>query len=192
VGRKPQPRLVAPTQLLYAQVVKVRNPRGQVVEVDTRVVCGGPRRVLQPWRLRQLGTTLQTACMERWEGTRRGVGAPRRRRPRCLSWSRGRPRGRLWRMVSLSHFVLPHKSLRQGRTRRPPALAIGLTEHGWSYRAESWWPIHADPVLRQQMDEQIEDLLTPALPGYPEGSPPANLPRTKPRRGKAKPIPQAA
>jgi hypothetical protein len=35
-------------------------------------------------------------------------------------------------------------------------------------------PIHADPVLRQQMDEQIEDLLTPALPGYPEGSPPAN------------------
>jgi hypothetical protein len=37
-------------------------------------------------------------------------------------------------MVSLSTFVLPHKSLRQGRTPRTPAMAIGLTDHVWSYR----------------------------------------------------------
>jgi hypothetical protein len=192
VGRKPKPRLVAPKHLLYAQVVKVRNQRGQVVQVDTRVVFGGPRRFVKQLRLRQLGTTIQTAFMERWYGTLRGLVAPRRRRTRCLSWSRVRHRGRLWLMVSLYNFVMPPKSLRQGRMRRTPAMAIGLTDHVWSYREYVWLPVHADPVLRQQMDEQIERLLTPALQGYPEGSPPANLPRTETRRRKAKPIPKAA
>jgi hypothetical protein len=192
VGRKPKPRLVAPKHLLYAQVVKVRNQRGQVVEVNTRVVFGGPRRFVKQLRLRQLGTTIQTAFMEGWYGTLRGLVAPLRRRTRCLSWSRVRHRGRLWLMVSLSNFVMPHKSLRQGRTRRTPAMAIGLTDHVWSYREYIWLPVHADPVLRQQMDEQIERLLTPALQGYPEGSPPANLPWTATRRGKAKPMPKAA
>ena len=192
VGRKPKPRLVAPKHLFYAQVVKVRNQRGQVVAVDTRVVFGGPRRFMKQLRLRQLGTTIQTAFMERWYGTLRGLVAPLRRRTRCLSWSRVRHRGRLWLMVSLYNFVMPHESLRQGRTRRTPAMAIGLTDHVWSYREYIRLPVHTDPGLRQQMDEQIEHLLTPALQGYPEGSPPANLRRTETRRGKAKPIPKAA
>ena len=192
VGRKPTPRLVAPKHLFYAQVVKVRNQRGQVAEVNRRVVFGGPRRFMQQLRLRQLGTTLQTAFMERWYGTLRGLVASLRRRTRCLSWSWGRHRGRLWLMVSLYNFVLPHKSLRQGRTRRTPAMAIGLTDHIWSYREYIWLPVHADPVLRQQMDEQIKHLLTPALQGHPDGSPPANLLRTETRRRKAKPMPKAA
>jgi len=192
VGRKPKPRLVAPKHLFYAQVVKVRNQRGQVAEVNRRVVFGGPRRFMQQLRLRQLGTTIQTAFMERWYGTLRGLVAPLRRRTRCLSWSWGRHRGRLWLMVSLYNFVMPHKSLRQGRTRRTPAMAIGLTDHIWSYREYIWLPVHADPVLRQQMDAQIEHLLPPALQGHPDGSPPANLLRTETRRRKAKPIPKAA
>jgi len=192
VGRKPKPRLVAPKHLFYAQVVKVRNQRGQVAEVNRRVVFGGPRRFMQQLHLRQLGTTIQTAFMERWYGTLRGLVASLRRRTRCLSWSWGRHRGRLWLMVSLYNFVMPHKSLRQGRTRRTPAMAIGLTDHIWSYREYIWLPVHADPVLRQQMDEQIKHLLTPALQGHPDGSPPANLLRTETRRRKAKPIPKAA
>jgi hypothetical protein len=66
VGRKPKPRLVAPKHLFYAQVIKVRNPAGQVVEVSRRVVFGGPRRFVKQLRLRPLGTTLQTAFMARW------------------------------------------------------------------------------------------------------------------------------
>jgi len=34
-----------------------------VVEVNTRVVFGGPRRFVKQLRLRQLGTTIQTAFM---------------------------------------------------------------------------------------------------------------------------------
>lgn len=65
VGRKPKSRLVAPEHLFYAQVVKVRNPAGHMVAVSRRVVFGGPRRFVPQWRLRQLGTTIQTAFMER-------------------------------------------------------------------------------------------------------------------------------
>jgi hypothetical protein len=169
VGRKPKPRLVAPKYLFYAQVVKVRNPAGHVVEVSRRVVFGGPRRFVKQLRLLQLGTTIQTAFMERWYGTLRGLVAPLRRRTRCLSWSHRRHRGKIWLLVSLYNFVMPHKSLRQGRTQRTPAMAIGLTDHVWSYREYVWLPVHTDPVLTKQMDERIARLLTPALQDQPKG-----------------------
>jgi hypothetical protein len=155
--------------LFYAQVVKSRNKAGQVVEVSRRVVFGGPRRFLKQLRLRQLGATIQTAFMERWYGTMRGLVAPLRRRTRCLSWSRSRHRGKIWLLVSLYNFVLPHKSLRQGRTPRTPAMAIGLTDHVWSYREYMWLPVHPNPVLTSQMDERIAHLRTPALQGQPRG-----------------------
>jgi hypothetical protein len=169
VGRQPQPRLVAPKDLFYAQVVKVRDKTGQVVAVSRRVVCGGPRRFGKQLRLRQLGETIQTAFMERWYGTLRGLVAPLRRRTRCVSWIATRHRGRIWLLVSLYNFVMPHKSLRQGRTRRTPAMAIGLTDHVWSYREYIWLPVHTDPVLTKQMDKRIARLLTPALQDRPLG-----------------------
>ena len=194
VGRKPKPRLVAPKNLFYAQVVKVRNKAGQVVEVSTRVVFGGPRRFRKQLRLRQLGETIQTAFMERWYGTLRGLVAPLRRRTRCLSWSRLRHRGKVWLMVSLYNFVMPHKSLRQGRTLRTPAMAIGLTDHVWSYREYIWLPVHTDPVLATQMDERISQLLTPALHDQPHRRTPAPThAETRAENEKeAPPLPKAA
>jgi IS1 family transposase len=194
VGRKPNPRLVAPKHLFYAQVVKVRDKAGHVVEVSRRVVFGGPRRLGKQLRLRQLGETIQTAFMERWYGTLRGLVAPLRRRTRCLSWSRTRHRGKVWLVVSLYNFVMPHKSLRQGRTPRTPAMAIGLTDHIWSYREYISLPVHTDPVLTKQMDERIAWLLTPALQDQPKGRtqapPPVEI--IDAREKKAAPLPNAA
>ena len=191
VGRKPKPRLAAPKELYYAQVVKVRNKAGQVVEVSRGVVFGGPRRVLKQLRLRQCGETIQTAFMERWYGTLRGLVAPLRRRTRCLSWSHARHRGKVWLMVSLYNFVMPHKSLRPGHTPRTPAMAIGLTDHVWSYREYIWVPVHPDPVLTKQMDERMSRLLIPALQDQPAGgtqAPPAG----KTNKKEATPRPKAA
>jgi transposase-like protein len=194
VGRKPKLRLVAPKDLFYAQVVKVRDKTGPVVEVSRRVVFGGPRRFGKQLRLRQLGETIQTAFMERWYGTLRGLVAPLRRRTRCLSWIATRHRGRLWLRVSLYNFVMPHKSLRQGRTRRTPAMAIGLTDHVWSYREYIWLPVHADPVLTKQMDERIARLLIPALQDQPLGrtqaSPPVEV--IEVHEKETAPLPKAA
>jgi len=194
VGRKPTPRLVAPKDLFDAQVVKVRGKTGQVVEVSRRVVVGGPRRLGTQLRLRQLGETIQTAFMERWYGTLRGLVAPLRRRTRCLSWIATRHRGRIWLLVSLYNFVMPHKSLRQGRTRRTPAMAIGLTDHVWSYREYIWLPVHTDPVLTKQMDERLARLLTPALQDPPLGKTQAPPPveGREEREKETAPLPKAA
>ncbi len=62
---------------------------------------------------------------------------------------------------------MPHKSLRQGRTPRTPAMAIGLTDHIWSYGEYVWLPVHTAPVLTKQMDERIAYLLIPALQEQP-------------------------
>ena len=167
VGRKPKPRLGAPKDLFYAQVVKTRNTAGRVIGVCTPVVFGGPRRFFKQMRLRGLGTTIHTAFMERWYGTLRGLIAPLRRRSRCLSWSASRHRGRLWLLVDLYNFGMPHKSLKQGTQRRTPAMAIGLTDHLWTSREYMWIPVHPDEALRKQMDEQLEQLLTPALEETP-------------------------
>jgi hypothetical protein len=191
VGRKPTPRLVAPTHLCYAQVVKSRTQAGHGVEGSRRVVVGGPRRWRKPWRLRQRGTTLQTACMERWYGTRRGLVAPLRRRPRGLSWSPTRHRGTVELLVSLSNFVRPHKSLRQGRTQRTPAMAIGLTDQVGSYREYIWLPVPTDLVRMKQMEERRARLLIPALQEQPAGrtqAPPAGKTNAK----EAAPLPKAA
>ena len=194
VGRKPKPRFVAPKNLFYAQVVKRRNTAGRVVDVRRRVVFGGPRRFGKQLRLRQLGETIQTAFMERWYGTLRGLVAPLRRRTRCLSWSRSRHRGKVWLLVSLYNFVMPHKSLRQGRTLRTPAMAIGLTDPVWSYREYIWLPVHTDPVLTTQMDERIAQLLTPALQDQPHRRTPAPThAETRAENEKeAPPLPKAA
>jgi IS1 family transposase len=194
VGRKPKPRLVAPQTLFYAQVVKVRNTTGHVVEVSRRVVFGGPRRFGKQLRLHQLGTTIQTAFMERWYGTLRGLVAPLRRRTRCLSWSHTRHRGKVWLVVSLYNFVLPHKSRRQGRTPRTPAMAIGLTDHIWSYGEYVWLPVHPDPVFTKQMDERIARLLTPALQDQPLGrkQAPTQIETRAENDKEAAPLPKAA
>jgi hypothetical protein len=70
-------------------------------------------------------------------------------------------------MVSLYNFVMPHKSLGQGGTSRTPAMAIGLTDHVWSYREYIWLPVHADPALHQQFKDRMRHLLTPALQAQP-------------------------
>lgn len=192
VGRKPKPRLVAPDNLYYAQVVKNRDSAGHVVDVSTRVVFGGPRRFFKQLWINGLGTTIQTAFMERWYGTLRGRVAALRRRTRCLSWSVERHRGRVWLMVHLYNFVIPHKSLKQGREKRTPAMAIGLTDHVWSYQEYIWLPVHHDPILKQERDERIEQLLTPAVPDAIIEVNPAKSPSKRNNKKRAEPLKKVA
>ena len=182
VGRKPKPRVVAPENLFYAQVIKVRDQAGRVVDVKRKVIFGGPRRFFTALRARGLGTTIQTAFMERWYGTVRGWVAALRRRTRCLSWSEERHRGRVWLIVSLYNWVLPHKSLQQGRKRRTPAMALGLTDHVWSYTEYIWLPVHEDPRGNRQMEERLEQLLTPAVPDEKKVKARAHAPPKKIRK----------
>jgi IS1 family transposase len=162
-GPHPQPRLAPPKELFYGQVVKVRDGKGKLVQVVRRVIYGGSRRFFQEMARRGLGASIHTAFMERWYGTLRGLCAPLRRRTRCNSLSQSRHRARVWLLVDLYNFVLPHKSLRRKGRPRTPAMAQGVAAHVWSYRDYIWYPVHPDPVGRQLMQQRVKELLTPAL-----------------------------
>ena len=95
-------------------------------------------------------------------------------------------------MVSLYNFVMPHKSLRQGHTLRTPAMAIGLTDHVWSYREYIWLPVHTDPTLTKQMDERMAQLLTPALQDQPGSRTQAPTQVEEEQEKEAAPLPTAA
>ena len=137
---------------------------------------------------------MQTALMARWSGTWRGLGAPRRRRPRGRSGSHTRHRGQVWLRVSLSNGVLPHKRLRPGRTARPPALARGLTDQVWSSGEDLWLPVQTAPGRSTQMDERMARRLSPALQGQLLGR--TQAPTQAEMRGEpdkeAAPLPKAA
>lgn len=169
VGRKPKARLVAPKALFYAQIVKLKDAKGRLIEVVPKVVFGGGRgnkRFFKQLEAKKLGNRIQTAFMERFYATLRGLVAPLRRRTRCLSWVIERHRGRVWLIVDLYNFVLSHKSLRLGHGRHrlsTPAMAIGLAKHVWSYQDYIWHPVHPDKRLKQQMAQRVAELIKPAL-----------------------------
>jgi len=162
-GRHPKPVLAPPSGLFYAQVVKVRDATGNLVEVTQKVVFGGPRRFLAEMKRRGLGSTIQTAFMERWYATLRGLCAPFRRRTRCLSWVAERHRGRVWLLVDLYNFVIPHRSLRKDRQPCTPAVAAGLAASPWTYHDYVWQPVHPDPAAEEAMQQRVGTLLVSAL-----------------------------
>jgi hypothetical protein len=153
----------SPRGLFYGPVVKVRDSRGKLLKVVSREVYGGPRRFFREMAYRGLGLTIHAAFMERWYETLRGWCAPLRWPTCCSSASQSRHRVRVWLLVDLYNFVLSYKSLRHQGRPRTPAVAIGVAGQVWSYWDYIWYPIHRHPFGRQLMQQQVKELLAPAL-----------------------------
>ncbi|MBF6571823.1 MAG: IS1 family transposase [Candidatus Binataceae bacterium] len=123
-GRRGRCRLVAWPGLVIGQVVKQRAD-GHVVGV-TRRLAQGTRR----WAHRLLGDgTIQTAYIERLNGTFRARLASLARRTRGLGRTMARLEGGMWLVGTAYNFCTPHRSLARGQT---PAMAAGITDHVWS------------------------------------------------------------
>jgi hypothetical protein len=145
-GPAPKPRWMPLPGLLYAQVVKTVRRR-RLVAVTHRVVFGTLEAVNQV--LAPCGWQINTAFVERLNLTiRQHVAAVGRRVSTLCKGEDG-----LRQQVAVFHayynFCLPHASVRQplpqpesthgtGSTTqwRPctPAMAAGLTDHGWTLR----------------------------------------------------------
>jgi hypothetical protein len=74
-------------------------------------------------------------------------------------------------------------------------MALGLTNHVWSYREYIWLPVHTDPTLTKQMDDRVAHLLTPALQDQPRDKTQAPGPpgeTIEEEEKEATPLPKAA
>lgn len=143
-GRPGRPRLVLWPTLLVAQVVKQYKAR-RVIGVERRIKRGTEEQVRAVQYRAHSESVLNTAYIERHNGTLRQKLTALVRRGRCLlRQSVTLPDG-MWLVGAVYNFCTPHESLRvpapaQDRhaTRRlrerTPAMAARITDHCWSVK----------------------------------------------------------
>jgi IS1 family transposase len=167
-GCFPKRTLVAPPDLVYAQVVK-RRERGQVVQVTHKVVFGSAEAMQTCLETSAASSTINTSFVERDNLTLRQQNRRLTRKTNGFSKELGWLERHLWLTLAYYHFVLPHASLRSklaepeptrgtGSARRwrpvTPAMAAGLTDHVWttaellSYRAPATFLDRLDDLER--------------------------------------------
>lgn len=145
-GRYPNPRQLPVADLLYAQVVKVRDG-SRIVEIKTRVVYGTAEAVAARLADSPVSATINTSFVERDNLTQRQSNRRLTRRTNGFSKDIAWFEKQLWLSMAYYHLVLPHHSLRRplttpeptrgnGTPRQwspvTPAMAAGLTDHVWT------------------------------------------------------------
>jgi hypothetical protein len=158
-GRRKHPRLKAPPGLWVGVVRKVRDACGNLLRVRTRTLFGPRRQIRRRIAKLGIGTDINTAHLERCNGTMRGQLARLARRTRNGSRSEARLQHALWLWRDLHHWTRVHGSL-AGRT---PAMAIGLANQVWCVQQYVAYPVHVADLQRAIWAEERQNLLTSPL-----------------------------
>ena len=158
-GKFKHPRLKPPPGLLVGVVLKIRDAAGNLLRVRTRALFGRRKDILR--RLGQLGVgrEINTAHIERINGTIRGHVARRGRRTRNGSRRRRTLQWALWLWRDLYNWTRAHGSL----LGRSPAMALGLAQELWTVGRYMKYPVHVSDLQAELWAEQRQNLLTSAL-----------------------------
>ncbi|EDN67498.1 conserved hypothetical protein [Beggiatoa sp. PS] len=146
-GRYPKPLLVEPSELVYAQVVKIRNSNGRLIEVKNKIIFGDENELASKLAESPVRSEINTSFIERDNLTQRQSNRRLTRRSNGFSKELSWFDSPLWLSLAYYHLVLPHQSLRQkllnseptlgtGYQRcwqpRTPAMAASITDHIWT------------------------------------------------------------
>lgn len=135
-GRPRSPYQVPPMNLNYAVVHKTRQ-KGRVVQIEWRVIFGEERSVQAALAQSQVSRKINTAFIERHNGTDRNRNARKVRKTYCFSKDWDVHDAVTYFTMYSYNFCWPVRTLREiaqrGRWQdRTPAMAAGLTDHVWS------------------------------------------------------------
>jgi hypothetical protein len=135
-GRPRAPYQVPPEGLNYAVVTK-RREKGRVVEVGTRVVFGTVASVLMALSLSKVSRSINTAFIERENGTDRHRNARKARKTYRFSKDWRHHETVTYLSLYSYNFCWPVRTLAArdpegDQQKRSPAMAAGLTDHVWS------------------------------------------------------------
>ena len=165
-GPHPMPRRLPRTDLLYAQVVKVRE-QGRLVDVSTKIVFGTPEAIAAKIAASPVSHTINTSFIERDNLSQRQSNRRLTRRTNSFAKELSGLEKQLWLSLAYYHFILPHQSLRttlptpeptrgsgspRRRAPKTPAMAAGLTDHVWtvadllSYRVPLYFHEHLPKI----------------------------------------------
>jgi IS1 family transposase len=165
-GPKSKPKLLPPSDLHYAQVVKHRKG-GRVVKVTTKIIFGSEEAVQERLAASPVSQTINTSFVERNNLTCRQCNGRLSRKVLSFSKDLTWLEKHLWLSLAYYHFVLLHESLRlwlpeaqptrgSGSPKKwqpiTPAMAAGLTDHIWTM--EELLSYRVPPDFRDRLDQQ--------------------------------------
>lgn len=135
-GRPKAPYQAPPEGLNYAVVTK-RREKGRVVEAGTRVIFGTLAAVLMALGLSKVSRAINTAFLERQNGTDRHRNARKARKTYRFSKDWRHHEAVTYLSLYSYNFCWPVRTLALKddagrRVERSPAMAAGLTDHVWS------------------------------------------------------------
>jgi hypothetical protein len=160
-GRRKHPGLKPPPGLLAAVLEKIRDASGRVIRVRARKLFGPLGTVRKLIRKLGIGQEVNTAHIERANGTVRcQVGRLARRTRKgsrlveALQWA-------LWLWRDLYNWTRVHASL--GCT---PAMVLELTQQVWGVAQYILYPVHVSDLQRDIWAEERQEWLR-AYPNDP-------------------------
>jgi IS1 family transposase/transposase-like protein len=131
-GRPRKPYKVPAAGLNYATVHKTRK-KGRVVEVATRVIFGTVATVAAALANSSASRTVNTAFVERHNGTDRNRNARKVRKTYCFSKDWWIHRAASFFSKYSSNFCWPVRTLKvKGGEAQTPAIVAKLTDHVWT------------------------------------------------------------
>jgi transposase-like protein len=158
-----RPRLILWEGIVLGQVIK-KKEQGRLVEIVRRRAEGSEEALAQLLEATQGGGVLNTAYIERLNGTIRHRLAVLARRTRGLARQPEWLRASLYLMGTVYNFCTEHASLTQADgTRRTPAIAAGITDHCWSMEELLWRrippPPWRPPKRRGKLSKAMQELV---------------------------------
>jgi hypothetical protein len=160
-GRIKYPDLKPPPGLLVGLVHKVHDAFGNLLRVKPRRLFGRRRDILRRLKRLKLGRQINTAHIERFNGTLRTQQTRLARRTRNVSRKLPQLQAALWLWRDLYHWTRPHNSLAD----RTPAMAMGLATRVWSVRDYIRYPVHVGAWQCALWVEKRNILLTTNIHG---------------------------
>jgi hypothetical protein len=163
LGLPHRPCLIPWEGIVLGQVIK-KKAAGKLVEIVRRLVEGKEEALAGLLEATQGGGVLNTAYIERINGTIRQRLAVLVRRTRGLARRSEWLQASLYLVGTVYNFCTEHASLRQGDgTRRTPAMAAGITDHCWSIGELLWRrvppPPWHPPKRRGRRSKAMEELV---------------------------------
>jgi IS1 family transposase len=143
-GRPRKPKKILPKKLKYATVHKERK-NGRVVKVTTRVVFGTMAAVMTALAVSLVSTVVNTAFVERHNGSDRNRNRRKMRKTYCFSKDWQVHEAMTYFTMYRYNFCWPVRTLRKkvGRNRyepQTPAMVAGLTDHVWTIQEWATYP----------------------------------------------------
>ena len=132
-GRRALPYRVPPKKLTYATVHKTRK-NGRVVKVEPKLVFGTAEGLTAALERSRCSRAVNTAFIERQNGTDRNRNARKVRQTYCFSKDWKVHEAVTYFTMYSYNFCWPVRTLRESGRIRTPAMAAGLADRIWSIK----------------------------------------------------------